>query len=258
MTNRTRPIFFAFIIIVALTAISSACSKPESLPREDSVGRANSNTTLASSSSSAADSLGVNATPTPAPPPPAASPTLDLSPPQTSEVRAALARTYQGALDFDERQTQSVVGDFNGDGASDLAVVARPAQGKLTELNSELANWILEDPTQIMPPDPRNFDPHQGVQKLQPAPPRPRVEQTDALVVVIHGVNETGWRSPQALQTYLLRHAAGVEMRSSKASDVAREGRRGMPRLRGDVIVEKLGGEAGFLYWTGANYGWFH
>ncbi|MGB8507624.1 MAG: hypothetical protein WCD76_04400, partial [Pyrinomonadaceae bacterium] len=189
------------------------------------------------------------ATPTPA---------HDLSPPLPAEISAALARTYQHNVDFDERGARAVAGDFNGDGSLDLAVVVRPSKGKTGELNGEYANWIVEDPMKVAVPDPRSFDPHQGVQKLSPDTGLTRVEANDTLLVIIHGHMEAGWRNPDARQTFLLRNAVGDEMKSGKRSDVASEARKGMPRLRGDVIREKLGGEAGFLYWTGAKYGWFH
>jgi hypothetical protein len=183
-------------------------------------------------------------------------PTLVYALPQPSEVRAALERTYKGAVVFDERGGQTVVGDFNGDGSEDLLVEVRPAANRLAELNDELANWIAVEPRKIQPPDPRNFDPHQGVQKLAPAPGRPRVEAGDALLVVIHGYKESGWRNPDAMQTYLLKGATGTELKMEPRAS-AQVGVLGRLRLLGDVVREKLGGESGFLYWTGASYGWF-
>ncbi|PYS84978.1 MAG: hypothetical protein DMF67_03025 [Acidobacteria bacterium] len=190
--------------------------------------------------------------PTPTPMPATA------TPPQVSEIRAALERTYKGAVAFDERNSRAVVGDFNGDGSEDIAVAVRPAPGKLAALNDEYANWIVADPRKVEPPDPRNFDPHQGVQKLAPAPARPRVEAADALLVVIHGYKDTGWRNPEAMQTYLLKNAAGADMSAQPRADAQTSSQKKTPRLLGDVIRERLGDESGFLYWTGASYGWFH
>jgi ABC-type transport system substrate-binding protein len=183
-------------------------------------------------------------------------PTLVYAPPQASEVRAALERAYKGAVSFDERG-QAVVGDFNGDGSEDLLVEVHPAPNRLSELNDELSNWIAADPRQVQPPDPRKFDPHQGVQKLAPAPARPHVESGDALVVVIHGYKESGWRNPEAMQTYLLKNVAGTDLKMEPRAG-AQVSVRGRLRLLGDVVREQLGGESGFLYWTGASYGWFH
>jgi hypothetical protein len=178
-------------------------------------------------------------------------------PPAPAEVRAALERTYKGALAPDGAAAPAAVGDFNGDGSEDLMVEARPAPGRAAELNDELANWIVYDPLTVRPPDPRDFDPHQGVQKLAPHTSRPRIEQSDALVAVIHGYGEPGWRNPQALQTYLLKNVAGTDLRPEGRVAARASVRQKIPHLLGDVLHERLGGAQGFLYWTGAGYGWF-
>ncbi|HEX8115903.1 MAG TPA: FG-GAP repeat protein [Pyrinomonadaceae bacterium] len=183
-----------------------------------------------------------------APPPPA--------PPTPQEARAAVERIYKGAVVFDGRAPDAAaVGDFNGDGSEDIVVRARPAPGRLAEVNDEVANWIVSDPRNVTPPDPRQFDPHQGVQRLAPRA-RPRVEAADALLVVVHGYKEAGWRNPEALQTYLLKGATGAELRAEPREDARAGARKHIPRLFGDVLREKLGGARGFLYWTGAGYGW--
>jgi hypothetical protein len=173
-------------------------------------------------------------------------------------VRAALERTYKGAVAFDERAQGVAVGDFNGDGSEDLMVEARPAPGRTGELNDELSNWLVSDPRTVRPPDPRDFDPHQGVQRLAPRASRPKVEPEDALLIVVHGYKQQGWRNPEALQTFLLKNVAGTELRAEGRAAARAAARKGMPRLLGDVLHEKLDGEQGFLYWTGATYGWFH
>jgi hypothetical protein len=190
-------------------------------------------------------------------PPAAPAPTLAYAPPQASEVRAALERIYKGAVTFDERGGRTAVGDFNGDGSEDLLVEVRPARARVAELNDELANWIVAEPRKVQPPDPRNFDPHQGVQKLAPAPSRPRVGDGDTLLVVIHGYKESGWRNPEANQTYLLKDAAGADWKTEPRAEAQAEVQKRL-RLLGDVVREKLGDQSGFLYWTGASYGWFH
>jgi hypothetical protein len=188
-----------------------------------------------------------------------AAPDAQPASPTAADVRAALERTYRGAVAFDERAVASsaAVGDFNGDGSEDLMVEARPAPGRVAELNDELANWIVTEPLTVRPPDPRQFDPHQGVQKLAPREGRPRVEQADALLVVVHGYKEAGWRNPEALQTFLLKNVAGTELRPEGRLAAQAGMRTGIPRLLGDVLHENLGGARGLLYWTGAGYGWF-
>jgi hypothetical protein len=199
----------------------------------------------------------VAATPAAQPVAPTPAPEAARQQPKPADVRAALERTYKGALAFDEGAPRAAVGDFNGDGSEDLIVGARPAAGRLGELNDELANWIVYDPLTVRPPDPREFDPHQGVQKLKPREGRPRVEAGDGLLVVVHGYGEGGWRNPSALQTFLLKNVAGSELKTQAPAEARAAVRKKTPRLRGEVLHEKLGGEEGFLYWTGAGYGWF-
>ena len=191
-------------------------------------------------------------------PAPAASPTPMPEPPQANEARATVARVYKGAVTTDEGADWTIVGDFNGDGSEDLVARVRAAPGRVNELNDDLANWIVSDPQKVERPDPRKFDPHQGVQKLTPPADRPRVAAADSLLVVIHGFKERGWRSPDASQTYLLRDAAGADLRAQSRRD-ARFTTIGQnpPRLIGDVIRQTLNGRKGFLYWNGATYGWF-
>src|SRR5262249_1369558 len=68
---------------------------------------------------------------------------VKLPPPTQAEVEAAFHRVFGDDLVANPANRQSyIVGDFNGDGSEDLAVIARPAAGKLTDVNSELSNWI--------------------------------------------------------------------------------------------------------------------
>jgi hypothetical protein len=222
----------------------------------------NTNEAAASSPTPAAQAAAAES-PAAATPTPAVTPMPEPTPmpeaPPTDEARAAVTRVYKGAVTPDERAGWTIVGDFNGDGSEDLVARVRAAPGRLDELNDDLANWLVSDPQKVRRPDPRKFDPHQGVQKLDPLPERPRVAATDSLLVVIHGYKERGWRAPEASQTYLLKDAAGTDLRAQSRRD-ARVTTLGQnpPRLMGDVIRETLGGRQGFLYWNGATYGWFN
>jgi hypothetical protein len=191
------------------------------------------------------------------PPPAALPPTAAAAQPAPQEARALVERVYKGAVVFDDRagSAAAAVGDFNGDGSEDIIVRARPAPARLAEVNDDVANWIVSDPRTVRPPDPREFDPHEGVQKLAPHG-RPQVEASDALLVVVHGYKEAGWRNPEALQTYLLKNAAGEGLRPEPRAEALPRARARRLRLLGDVLREKLGGAEGFLYWTGATYGW--
>jgi hypothetical protein len=185
-------------------------------------------------------------------------PTPMPQPPPAADVRAALERVYKGSVTVDAGAGSAVVGDFNGDGSEDLAARVRAAPGRDEELNADLANWIVSDPQKVERPDPRKFDPHQGVQKLTPPAERPRVSASDSLLVVLHGYKEAGWRNPDASQTYLLKDAGGADLRAqTRAEAKLTTFGQNPPRLLGDVIRETLHGQQGFLYWNGATYGWF-
>src|SRR4051812_38372763 len=105
----------------------------------------------------------------------AAEETAELPSPRLEDAREAVARVYRDAVTVDmRRQPAYVVGDFNGDGSEDIAVVVRPAtKDRLSEINDEVANWILEDPRQVQLPDP-----HKSVQALPPDS-RPVVKPND-------------------------------------------------------------------------------
>ena len=68
------------------------------------------------------------------------------SPQLLPEVQAAIARTYKEAVTINTRHLNPfVTGDFNGDNSEDIAIIVNPAKGMLEELNSEYANWTLDD-----------------------------------------------------------------------------------------------------------------
>lgn len=232
-----------------LAASLCACAAPE--PAKEAQSAA------ATQTPAAAQTPAEQATPAATPEPPLAGPPqAQPSPPEPQDARAVVERVYKGAVVFDERAAAAAVGDFNGDGSEDIIVRARAAPGRISEVNDEVANWIVTDPRTVHPPDPREFDPHQGVQKIAPHA-RPQVEAADTLLVVVHGYKEAGWRNPEALQTFLLKGVAGEGLRPARRAEVQAAARGRTPRLFGDVLRENLGGAQGFLYWTGAGYGWY-
>jgi FG-GAP repeat len=252
---KRRKLSSAFIAL-ALACALAACSDSKQAREETPAA------TPAPSSAAAGPVETTTATPTPdasAATTPTPAPTPLPATPAANEVRAAIERVYKGAVAPDSRPGSIVVGDFNGDGFEDLAVRVRPEASRLADLNDDLANWIITDPRKVLRPDPRLFDPHQNVQKLPP-PERPRVEAADSLLIVLHGYKETGWRNPEASQTFLLKGAGGADLRAQLRADAraATPARSNPPRLMGDVIRETMQGEQGFLYWNGATYGWFH
>lgn len=159
--------------------------------------------------------------------------------PTETELRAAIQRTYADAVTVDtSRSTPFVTGDFNGDNSEDVAIVVKPRSDKLSDLNSEYVNWILEDP--------------HHVQQLSR-----NVKANAVLLAVIHGNGGEGWRDESAKQTYLLKNAVGTELATESLRQLKTSGEtRSLPQLRGDVIREKLNGSGGIIYWTGAKYAW--
>jgi hypothetical protein len=173
-------------------------------------------------------------------------------------VEAVLARVYQTAMLADTRKdAPALTGDFNGDASQDIAIVVKPNRAQLSEINSEFANWIVEDPRRVLAPVPVS-----RADEAPPAPARTQVVAGDTLLAIIHGFKAEGWRNADAKQTYLLKNATGTEMRTQTITEThqlvkAAADAHPLPYLRGDVIRQVLDGKAGFLYWTGAKYGWY-
>jgi hypothetical protein len=212
----------------------------------------------------------VNAAPTPEAALPPGEQTPQLAAPQTSsralqpapkpeEVQDAVKRIFKNVVTIDaDRRPNFVAGDFNADGSQDLAVMVKPA-GQDTaylELNNELANWLIREPRKIIVA--------KAIGDVRGSQVRTRPDQIrkgDELIAVIHGFGPTGWRNPDARQTYLLKGVAGANMRSEAVRDLAKA-KTDLPLLdsrvinNGDVISETLDGEHGLLFWTGSAYSW--
>ena len=184
----------------------------------------------------------VSATPSPA--------KEDVRPAKPDEVRQAMSRIFGSFAGMDDTRTPAfLVGDFNGDGSQDIAVVTRPADDALGEINNELANWVLEDPHDVPLPGTKA-----AAEARKPKPTK--AEKTDALLTIIHGVGPQGWRNSEARQTYLLRNAVGANAAVEVADRIDKSfGNSSLPR-RGDVIIETVNGYRGLICWAGAKYAW--
>src|SRR5947209_6189081 len=98
-SNRMRP-FTLGLFIISLLTFSSSCASSGDANRE-AVAQPSATPGLKESAAAA----------TPAPPAPeSATPTPTPAPPQESEIRDAVARTYQDAVVFDPKNSQAVVG----------------------------------------------------------------------------------------------------------------------------------------------------
>ncbi|MFN2577311.1 MAG: hypothetical protein ABR607_06420 [Pyrinomonadaceae bacterium] len=173
-------------------------------------------------------------------------------PPKADEVMGALARVFNKAASLDTTQVPSfIAGDFNGDDSEDLAIVTRPNENSLAEINSDLANWTLEDPKVVPIPGTKAAD-----ELVRPKPVK--VEKTDSLLTIIHGIGAEGWRNAEARQTFLLRNGSGTNMLVRSVEDLRKDFTTPkLPPLKGDTISEQMNGRHGIIFWTGAKYAWY-
>jgi len=169
-----------------------------------------------------------------------------VQPPKLAEVEEVVKRVFKDAAILDiSHEPYFFVGDFNGDNAQDIALVIKPVAGKLSEMNQDNPPWMLRDP----------FNPNLPPQlRTQPL----RVGENDSLLAIVHGFGGNGWRSAEATQTYLLKDGVGTNMQvlSAKMS-LVRYSSKKRPTLSGDTISQSLRNTQGFLYYLGANYGWY-
>jgi hypothetical protein len=227
------------LFFIAAAILSFACAATKQASKEDSAEASPSQPTVVAPQATASTE---------------SKKTVGPSAPTLAEVQEAVARVYLDAVMIDTSRGESfIVGDFNGDGSEDIAVVVRPAKGALPKLNSEYANWIVEDPQKVVTPDPNK--------SAQPSPgvPKPvRVQQGDLLLLILHGYRQAGWRDALARQTFLLRNAVGENIRAQSLNEASKaaSGKGAQPRPPGDVIRERLKGQDGFLYWASAKYAW--
>jgi len=241
LTRRLARLLFS-LSILATTSLSLACANstrqqtPEPQPR------------VASVETPLPQALQV-LQPTPSP---GAERVPTAPPPKPEELSEAVARVFEKAAAPDTTHNPNfVVGDFNGDGSEDLAIITRASEGSLKELNNELANWTLEDPRKIPIPGAKAAN---EITALKPV----RAEKGDTLLAIIHGVGPKGWRNPEARQTFLLKSGSASEMITEPAAALLNsKDKRKLPPLRGDAIRQTVDGQSGLLFWTGAKYAWY-
>ena len=159
------------------------------------------------------------------------------------EVQEAVRRVFKDSAVIDTTSNPSFfIGDFNGDASQDLAVVVKPAQGKLADMNEEYPAWLLRDPF------------------LSERSERPSlsVEEREVLLAIIHGYGDNDWRDSQATQTFLLKNSVGnnITVQSTKDFLNGHSGRK-LPRPQGDLISETVRGTSGYLYYASSNYVWY-
>jgi hypothetical protein len=173
--------------------------------------------------------------------PSAAPPPADTQPTRAS-VGPVLERLFAGALVPQER-AGFAVGDFDGDAASDLAVVVLPVDAAArTSLAEPSPSFRLQDAEAPGPP---------------PATPR-AIADDERLLAIVHGVAGTSWGDGAVSRSgYLVRNAAGAGLRAVPLEKLPAEVRMRITRAHvGDVIAEQRAGRPGIVFWNGAAYVW--
>jgi hypothetical protein len=179
-----------------------------------------------------------------------ATPPPKLPPPTQAQVEEAFRRIFGDAMSAHaaDRQTY-VVGDFNGDQSEDLAILARPAPGKLGDVNGDLVNWIILDADKAFIPP---------TDKTVVVPPRQapaKLADGEEVLAIIHGFGPQGWRTPDARQAYLIKHAAATIL--GVAPSASQKYIRSLNlHLDTEIIREVRNNRKGYLFWTGSVYAW--
>jgi hypothetical protein len=235
MFNRSKLRAYLYLFIAIMISALSGCTKPPEQPAKEAP--------VAAVESS--------------PPPQAAQQEpqkeVPAPPPTISEARSAVERIYKDALGVDaSRSPGFAVGDFNGDGSQDIAVVVKPSKEKLADINHELAGWMIREPLAESLP--------MLMERRNPREPKPRpviTERDELLLAVIHGHGPTGWRNPEAQQTFLLKNSVGNNIKAESKKNLIKQSKGKRPPLLGDVLGATIAGQQGFIYYTGATYAWY-
>jgi hypothetical protein len=185
----------------------------------------------------------------------------ELPPPKRSDVEDAVKRIFKDVVVIDEgHKPNFLVGDFNGDLSQDLAVVLKPAEGKLSDLNQEFPNWIAREPiAELLLPKSKVLVRQARVSPSAGAGQTVRFRKEDVLLAVVHGQGPKGWHDPEATQTHLMRDVVGANMRVLPYKDAAKtyRGTKPFPNVLGDLIQQTLIGQAGFIHFGGSLYSWY-
>lgn len=141
-----------------------------------------------------------------------------------------------------------LLGDFNGDGSSDIAVVVRTKGGtkNLGQGIVVLNPWQVA--TQAQNPVEESADEAAG----EPAQDTSAAASTLALAV-IHGA-KGGWNRAQPLAGYLLLDAVYDELRIHE--EQSRSTLLSDRSLKGDAIYTGTEDAGGVIYWDGKTYRW--
>ena len=167
-----------------------------------------------------------------------------------AEVETAVHRIFGDVVTIlSTYKPPFVVGDFNGDQDEDLAVIVQPVAQKLSDVNSELANWTIQDAEKA-------FVAPQGKRVItMPKAESVHVVKGEQVLAIIHGFGPNGWRNSDAKQAYLVKHAAAIFLGIASS-----EGEKSIQSMKipmkTDIIMENRNNKRGFVFWTGSYYAW--
>src|SRR4051812_17114466 len=182
---------------------------------------------------------------------PSAGPALSrLIPTTTNEVNSAIERVFGSAvLPTDVANPVYISEDLNGDSTDDVAVMVRVPDKSVGDVNSEVANWSVQDVAKADVPS----STHESISEKGS---RTIVHPKQQLLAVIHGYGERGWRAAEAKQAYLLANADADRLRMITFAELNSLG-VALPRMSANPsrgVLEKSNNEWMVVYWTGAQY----
>ena len=174
---------------------------------------------------------------------------------QTAAVTEALKTSFGSSLEaVTAFNPFYLTGDFNGDGAQDIVIVAR-IKGHRSDLL----------------PDVKVYNPFERPKAVFPADP---LANPTLALAIIHG-SRPGWQTPPALEKFLLfgespvlilnhgRVTSGDPNAVKNLMELLRKGPRRLRNLRwppaaarGDSIILETEAINSILYWNGKTYRW--
>ena len=137
-----------------------------------------------------------------------------------------------------------LIGDFNGDGNTDIAVIIKPEEGK-TDIGKFNVNFISIDP----------YSPKNG-QRVDPIASMNQHNDACLGVAIIHGTS-SGWRTEEPLGKYMFYECFSdfrLIPRGQKVGDINRS-RTPIPKTKADAIqLELESGAETVVYWDSSTY----
>lgn len=164
----------------------------------------------------------------------------------TEEIAEVIHNDFGPRVNVDPSIVENyyLIGDFNGDGNNDVAVIIKPEGGK-TDIRKFNVKFISIDP----------YSPKNG-QRVDPV--ASMNEHNDAClgVAIIHGTS-SGWNALEPLGKYMFYECFSdfrLIPKGQKIGDINKS-RGTTPVLKGDAVkLELESGAETVVYWDGSTY----